>query len=42
VRRQATAAPQDVRSWITLSQGDRLIYFALNATEADIWLMTLE
>jgi Tol biopolymer transport system component len=35
-------APHNFGSGVTLPQDDRVIYFSLVTTEADIWLMTLE
>jgi Tol biopolymer transport system component len=37
-----SVAPQRFGVGVTLPQDDRLIYFSLVTTEADIWLMTLE
>ncbi len=34
--------PQDLGNGVTISRDDRLIYFSLVTTEADIWLMNLE
>ena len=37
-----SVAPHEFGIGVTLPQDDRLIYFSLVTTEADIWLMTLE
>jgi eukaryotic-like serine/threonine-protein kinase len=37
-----SVAPHDFGSGVALSRDNRLIYFSLHTTEADIWLMTLE
>ena len=37
-----SVAPHDFGFGVALSRDDRLIYFSLLTTEADIWLMTLE
>jgi Tol biopolymer transport system component len=37
-----SVAPHDFGNGVTLSRDDRLIYFSLVTTEADIWLMTME
>jgi Tol biopolymer transport system component/predicted Ser/Thr protein kinase len=42
IREVLSAAPHDIGFAIALSRDDRLIYFTLVTTEADIWLMTLE
>jgi len=34
-------SPQEFRG-VTLARDDRLIYYSVHDTEADIWLMTLE
>jgi hypothetical protein len=42
VREALSVAPHNVGIGLTLPRDDRLIYFILITTEADIWLMTLE
>jgi eukaryotic-like serine/threonine-protein kinase len=42
VREVLSMAPHDLGNGVTISQDDRLMYFSLIATEADIWLMSLE
>src|SRR5207237_1053170 len=37
-----SVAPHDFGNGVALSRDNRLIYFSLVTTEADIWLMTLE
>ena len=37
-----SGTPHDLGRGVTLSRDDRLIYFSLITTEADIWLMNLE
>ena len=37
-----SVAPHEFGIGVTLPRDDRLIYFSLITTEADIWLMTLE
>ena len=37
-----SGTPHDLGNGVTLSRDDRLIYFSLITTEADIWLMNLE
>jgi Tol biopolymer transport system component len=37
-----SVAPHEFARGVTLPHDDRLIYFSLLTTEADIWLMTLE
>ena len=41
VREVLSVAPHGI-GMVTVSRDDRLIYFSLGTTEADIWLMTLE
>jgi Tol biopolymer transport system component len=42
VREILSVAPHELGNGVTVSRDDRLIYFSLITTEADIWLMTLE
>ena len=42
VRELLSVAPNEFGNGVTLSRDDRLIYFCLLTTEADIWLMSLE
>lgn len=42
VRELLSVAPNSFGNAVTISGDDRLIYFSLVATEADIWLMSLE
>lgn len=42
VREVFSLAPNSLGTGVTLSRDDRLIYFCLLTTEADIWLMSLE
>jgi len=42
IREVLSVAPNEFGTGVTLSRDDRLIYFSLVITEADIWLMTLE
>jgi eukaryotic-like serine/threonine-protein kinase len=42
VREVLSGKPHDLGNGVTISRDDRLIYFSLIATEADIWLMSLE
>ncbi|MCA1605543.1 MAG: hypothetical protein LC775_08760, partial [Acidobacteria bacterium] len=42
VRELLAVAPNEFGHGVTLSGDDRLIYFSLGTTEADIWLMSLE
>lgn len=42
VREVMSVAPHELGNGVTVSRDDRLIYFSLITTEADIWLMTLE
>lgn len=42
VREVLSVAPHELGNGVTVSRDDRLIYFSLITTEADIWLMTLE
>lgn len=42
IREVVSVAPHEVRGGVTLARDDRLIYFSLLTTEADVWLMTLE
>jgi hypothetical protein len=42
VRELLSVAPNEFGPEVTISRNDRLIYFSLLTTEADIWLMTLE
>jgi hypothetical protein len=37
-----SVAPHEFGNGVTLPRDDRLIYFSLLTTEADIWLMTME
>ena len=42
VREILSVAPNEFGLGVTISRDDRLIYFSLISTEADIWLMNLE
>jgi Tol biopolymer transport system component len=42
VREVLSVAPHELGIGVAISRDDRLIYFSLIATEADIWLMSLE
>ncbi len=42
VREVLSGTPHDLGNGVTISRDDRLIYFSLVTTEADIWLMTME
>ena len=42
VRELLSVAPNEFGIGVTISRDDRLIYFSLATTEADIWLMSLE
>src|SRR5262245_11005718 len=42
VREIMSVAPHELGIGVTVSRDDRLIYFSVITTEADIWLMTLE
>jgi len=42
VREALSVAPHNVGIGLTLPRNDRQIYFTLETTEADIWLMTPE
>ena len=37
-----SVAPNEFGIGVMISRDDRLIYFSLSTTEADIWLMSLE
>ena len=37
-----SVAPHEFGNGVTLPRDDRMIYFSLLTTEADIWLMTLK
>ena len=42
VREVLSASPHQIFELISLSRDDRTIYFAIHATESDVWLATLE
>lgn len=42
VRELFSVTPNEFGHGVTISRDDRLIYFSLVTTEADIWLMNLE
>ena len=41
IRGVLAVAPHEFGVGVTLSRDDRLIYFSLLTTDADVWLMTL-
>jgi hypothetical protein len=42
IRELVSVPPHEFGVGVTLPHDDRLIYFSLLTTEADIWMMTLE